>query len=250
MHTIIKRNEERRSFIDHMQGWNGADFSPYMRNPTGVSPRDINIHYHTELELHKIVLREVFNRWRKATAATPAKPLPPGEYNARIATSELKDGVLSMSMQILDDYPDEVNTVVFDSLTGISDAMLGYKMKLPVYKIGVRFDRNNQRAGQGDVYYYKWTRELKKGERVIVNSPYTGFTTVTVVTCGDFPGWDEVDAFKWIVSEIDATRYVELEKTTSTLRAERIKQQRIRSAQTALERAHKELEAALKSAEA
>jgi len=249
MHTIIKRNEERRSFIDHMKGWEGADFAPYMRNPTGVSPREINIHYHTELELHKIVMRELFNRWRKATAATPAKPLPPGEYNARIATSELKDGVLSMSMQILDDYPDEVSTVVFDSLTGISDAMLGYKMKLPVYKIGVRFDRNNERAGQGDVYYYKWTRELKKGERVIVNSPYTGFTTVTVVSCGDFPGWEKVDAFKWIVSQIDATRYVELEKTTATLRADRTKRARKDTAERRLKEAQAEFEAARKALE-
>lgn len=68
--------------------------------------------------------------------------------------------------------------------------------------VSVRF-----KGGNTDYTYKCLFDNVKKDDTVVVDSPYDGLVTATVITVSDVP---KVRAVKYIVCVVDTTKYVEL----------------------------------------
>ncbi len=80
-----------------------------------------------------------------------------------------------------------------------------------VFAVGVQF-KNEKGEGFGTVYTYKTKAEVKEGDEVIVDSPFTGMTVAVVVSVQDILEID-VDVsfnYKWIVDVIDKEAWEEV----------------------------------------
>lgn len=71
--------------------------------------------------------------------------------------------------------------------------------------IKVKFDRSKYDTGRQVEYSYFCDYAVEVGDRVVVESPYNGYTTVTVTAVG--AGLDSIKANKEVVCLVDDSQY-------------------------------------------